>query len=400
MSTTVSIAEFLLALGGMFLIGMIADLIGRHSPIPRVTLLLVAGIAIGPYALDWIPATVIDVFPALTTIALTMVGFLLGQKLTLSELRELGRPVASLSISIVISTIGIVFAVLYLIGVPVPVALLLGGVASATAPAATIDVVQQSGIRNRFSAVLLDVVAIDDAWGLLLFSILLAIAQSITGTAGALEAMWLGVYEIFGAIAIGVTIGVPAAYLTGRIRPGQPTQAEALGIVMLTAGAAEIMGVSYILAAVALGATIANLARHHATSFDEIEGLEWPFLILFFLLAGASLPLTSVTLAGVICAAYIVARIAGRLLGAYIGSQWAGPSGEQFRPIGLAMLPQAGIAIGLALLASQRFPQFAPVILSVVLASTIVFELIGPVITNAVLKRMAIRAERRETDAS
>jgi len=383
-----AISQILITFGSLFLIGLLADLVGRHTPLPRVTLLLLTGFAIGPSVLDWLPQFTGAWFPVLTDIALAMIGFLLGQKLTGPTLRTMGRSVLAMSIGEVVLTSALVFSVLSVIGIPVEMALLLAGIAPATAPAATVGVVNEYGAKGRFTDTLLGIVAIDDAWGLLVFSVLLATAQALSGQSGAIDAMASGAWEIGGAIFLGLILGGPMAYLTGRVRLGQPTQAEALGMVLLCAGLAVWANVSYILAAIVLGAVVANLASHHERPFHAIEGIEWPFLILFFLLAGAALHVEALTQVGLLGLAYITLRVAGRVLGTRLGGWLSGTEPVTRRWIGLALLPQAGVAIGMALLASQRFPEMKDTILTIVLGSTVVFELLGPVMTRHVLIRV------------
>jgi Kef-type K+ transport system membrane component KefB len=172
------------------------------------------------------------------------------------------------------------------------------------------------------------------------------------------------------------------------VRPGEPSQAEALGLVMLCAGGAVWLDVSYILAAMVLGAVVANRASHHNRPFRAIEGIEWPFLILFFLLAGAALHLEALAQAGMLAVAYIGLRIAGRILGTRLGGRLSGADPAVRHWMGLALLPQAGVAIGMALLAGQRFPEINDIVLPVVLGSTVIFELVGPVVTRWTLARV------------
>ena len=385
---TLGVAQTLITIGGLFLLGLLADLIGRHTPLPRVTLLLLTGFIIGPSVLGWLPSFTSGWFPILTDIALAMVGFLLGQNMTRKRFHELGKAVIAMSIGEVVVTALLVFSVLFMFGVPFEIALLLAGIAPATAPAATMDVIHESQAKGRFTDTLIGIVAIDDAWGLLIFSLLLAIAKAMGDETGAAGIILSGFWEIGGAILLGIALGLPMAYLTGRINPGEPTQAEALGLVMLCAGFAVWIDVSYILASMILGAVVANLAKHHNRPFTAIEGIEWPFLILFFLLAGAALHLGALAQVGILGAAYIVLRSLGLILGARLGGWLSNTDTETNRLIGFALLPQAGVAIGMALLAAQRFPEIKDTLLSVVLGATIVFELVGPVITRWTLKKI------------
>ena len=381
-----SLAQILITFGGLFLIGLVADLLGRFTFLPRVTLLLLAGFIIGPSLLDWLPDFIQQWFPILTDIALAMIGFLLGNNMTRARLSELGRPVLAMSIGEVLMTALLVFSVLRLFNVPTEIALLLAGIAPATAPAATLDVIREYKAKGKFTNTLQGIVAIDDAWGLLVFSVLLAITEAING-GGIYQTLQSGAWEICGAVGLGVLLGLPMAFLTGHIRPGEPTQAEALGIVMLCAGLSEWLGVSYILSAITLGAVVANLAKHHERPFRAIEGFEWPFLILFFLLAGASLHIEALAQVGLLGGGYILLRALGLSLGAWLGGKAGGTEPKVSNLMGMALLPQAGVAIGMALLVSQRFPELGNIILPVILGSTVFFELVGPVATRWALSQ-------------
>jgi len=194
--------------------------------------------------------------------------------------------------------------------------------------------------------------------------------------------------DIGGAVFIGIAIGIPMAYLTGRVRAGEPTGAEALGMVFLCAGIAMWFNVSYLLASMVLGAWVVNFAKHHQRPFSSVEGLEWPFLILFFVLSGASLNLTMLFEVGLVGVAYIALRILGRCVGGMPGRFWL--RGARFGSLtGIALLPQAGVALGMALVAGDRFPEFRDVLITVVIAATVVFELFGPLLARYLLKREA-----------
>jgi Kef-type K+ transport system membrane component KefB len=375
----------LLTLGGLFVAGLLADLLSRRTPLPRVTLLLVVGFGAGPSGLDVLPDFSEVWFPVITKMALVMVGFLLGEKLTLSAFRRRGKTVLLMSLGEVVAASTIVFSVLVLLGFRLELALILAGIAPASAPAATIDVVHQLQAKGEFSQTLLGIVAIDDAWGLLIFSFLLAIAQAVSGQGGANHALMIGVREVGGALLLGTALGIPMAYLTGRLRDGEPTQAEALGLVFLCGGLAVWWNLSYILAAMVLGATVANMASHHTRPFSAIEGIEWPFMILFFILAGASLHVDELLQAGGLGGTYMLCRVLGLMTGCGLGGKISGADGTLRRLMGLAIMPQAGVALGMALIAGHHFPALKDVLLPVVIGSTVVFELIGPIVTRRVL---------------
>ncbi|MBT4512144.1 MAG: cation:proton antiporter [Chloroflexi bacterium] len=377
----------LVTIGGLLLLGLVTDVLGRYTPLPRVTFLILLGILIGPDLLDILPDISDDWFEAIADMALVMVGFLLGEKLTISSLREHGRAVLWISSAVVVTTLLVTLGGLALIGQPIVIALLLAGIATATDPAATTDVIREARAQGRFSRVLEGVVAIDDAWGLLAFSFMLTAAQVFAGDSGGAESLLTGLWEIGGAILIGVGLGVPLAYLSGRIKPGERTLSEAVGAVFLCGGIAIWLNVSFLLAAMIMGAVVANLSHRHRP-FHAIQGIEWPFMILFFLLAGASLEIDSLPEIGAIGIGFVVFRIIGRIFGGWAGARLSHADPSMSRWMGASLMPQAGVALGMALVASQRLPEIADVVLPVVIASTVLFEVIGPVMTKIALIRV------------
>jgi Kef-type K+ transport system membrane component KefB len=380
-------SQLLLTLGGILLAGLVLSTVAQRSLLPRATLLLIFGAMIGKDWLDLLPQFFVNQFDLIAEITLLMVGFLLGGKLTRSSLK--GHAGISFSISICAALLPAltVFLGMIAMGVTIEIAVLLGCFAAATAPAAILDVVQESQIKNRFSELLLLIVVLDDVWALLLFAIGMATVTSLNGIAGDAGFAGLVAWELGGALLLGVAIGLPAAYLTGRIKPGKPMLSEALGIVFLCGGMALWSGVSFLIAAIVMGAVIANLARHHDYPFHAIEGIESLFMIVFFVLAGASLELDALAAIGVIGGVYILCRALGKYLGAWTGG-YLSHSGQDNRLwMGVALLPQAGVAIGMALVASNRFPEYRQIMLPIVIASTVVFEIIGPIFTRLAIQR-------------
>lgn len=377
----------MIALGAVLLIGMAADEIGHRTRLPRVTLLMLIGFAAGKSGFDVLPDDFMEWADFLAKIALGMVAFLLGGRLTRKTLSENGPAILVVSISVVAVTTLIVSAGLFIAGVPAGIALMLGAIATATAPAATQDVVTQLKAEGPFTDRLLGIVAVDDLWGIIIFAIMMVVAGGMINGAPVEGAFLEAIREIAGAAAVGIAVGLPAAWLTGRINPGDPTQAEALGVVFLTTGIAVWLGVSFLLAGIVAGAIVANLARHHNRPFHEVEHIEWPFMVLFFVLAGASFELADLAEIGIVGGGYIVLRFVSRIAGGAIGSALAGLPAIEKRWLGLALMPQAGVAIGMALVASETLPALDGELLTIVIGTTIVFELIGPLMTQMALFR-------------
>ena len=379
-----------LILGLLFLIGFIADIVGRSTFLPRVTLLMLGGLAIGPAGFSIVPDSFVNQwFPELTNIALALIGFLLGNQLSVPALRKRGTKVIGISLCKVFGASLVVASTLLLVGVDPVIALLLAGVAPATDPAATYDLVHESGTSGEFVDTLLSIVAVDDVWGLLIFMVMLATAGIVAGDAALATGILSSLADIGSSILLGVALGAPMAYLTGRIRHGEPMLAEALGFVLLGAGIADWFDLLPILTAMVMGITVASLATHHERPFHVIAGVEWPFMVLFFVLAGASLELDKLQLAGTLTVIYIAARFVGIYLGTRLGSRVVGAHAALRRWLGIALMPHAGVAIGMALLATQRFPDTASVVLTVAVASTVILETVGPVFTRLAIRRAA-----------
>jgi Kef-type K+ transport system membrane component KefB len=380
-------AEFLFAIGAFLLLGLAADALGRRTLLPRVTLILLCGIVVGDGVLGLVPPSLGARFPVITDMALMMVGFLLGGRLHLKSLRSDGAQVMGISILAALAAVALVVVALVVVGVPVGLAILLGCVAAATAPAATLDTVLEYGTGNRFSRILAAIVAIDDAWALVLFSLGFAAVALLNGENDLAGSLAIVGHEVGVALLIGAGIGLPAAYLTGRVRAGQPMLTEALGLVLACGGLAIWLEASYLIATMTMGAVIANLARHHEYPFHEIENIEWPFMVIFFMLAGAMLEITALREVGMVAAAFVLARVLGKVLGAWVGGRLTGAGRVVERWMGLALMPQAGVAIGMALLAAVRFPEYRDTILTVVIGTTVLFELVGPLCTRIALRR-------------
>lgn len=382
-----STSQFLITLGAILLLGLVTSTLGRRTFLPRVTLLLIFGAFIGKEVLDIIPTVFSDRFDLIANVALLMVGFLLGGKLTRDQFQKSAGKILWISISAAILTTVIVSLGLFLAGVSIKIAILLGTIAAATAPAAILDIVMEANYKGPFKDLLLSVVAIDDIWALILFAFGIAIVTTLNGDHSETSPIIDATRDIGGATLLGILIGVPAAYLTGRLKKGQPMLTEALGLVFLCGGIALWLDISFLIASMVMGAVIANFAKHHEYPFHAIEGIESAFMVVFFVLAGASLEFSAIREIGLIGMVYILCRTLGKYLGARIGSQCCQTDAMTKRWMGIALLPQAGVPIGMALVAANHFPEYRQTLLTVVISSTVFFEIVGPIFTRLALQR-------------
>lgn len=370
-------------------LSLFADTLARRTRIPRISILILFGVLIAvvhQLGLGGSSDHLIDgLSEPLIQLALVMVAFLLGSELTLDRLRNTGSLIMLVSLSVIIVSAILVGAGLYLLGFPLVVALSLAAISVATDPAAVSESIRELRDKGPVARVLLGVVAIDDAWGILVFGLTMAVLGWLVSQDGA-QAVSHALWELGGAILLGLAIGLPAAWLTGRLQPGEPTLVEALAVILLLSGFSSLIGVSALLASMVAGAMTANLSRHHTRSFREIEHIEWPFLVFFFVLSGASVDLYKLDDAIALTLAYILLRLIGRVLGGGLLVFTRASKQHQLPAnLGLALTPQAGVAIGMALLVAERFPDVHDMILPVVVSSTIFFEIIGPILVRKVL---------------
>ncbi len=376
-------------MGVILSISIFADTLAKRTSVPRISILVLVGVGIAfvqQVCLGNQSGPLLDgLSEPLITLALVMVAFLLGSELKIYRLRFTGPLILIISLFVTAVSGFMVAAGLLMLKFPLAITISLAALSVATDPAAVSETIRESGDARLRAKVLLGIVAIDDAWGIVVFGFCMAVlgwVLSGNGQQALLHAFW----ELGGSIVLGVLIGLPAAWLTGRLRPGEPTQVEAIAVILLLTGLSSLLDVSSLLASMVAGTMVANLSSHHTRSFREIEHIEWPFLVFFFVLSGASIDLYKVVDAVGLTVLYIILRLAGRMFGGFLAVLFIRAKQKTLpRNIGLALTPQAGIAIGMALLAAEQFPEVRDTILPVVVFSTIIFESVGPVLVRRVL---------------
>jgi len=389
----------LITLGLLFMVGFLADTIGSKTPIPRVSILMIAGFIIGPNGFDLLPVSSRSWMPVVSDMALVMIGFLLGSSLQYKSMLRSGMLVLWITLGVVGATALIVGGGLWLAGIPLPLALIYGGIAPATAPAATVDVVHEVNAKGRFTEVLLKIIALDDALGLIIFSLMLAAAQMLASGGSSIETLMHGGRDIVLAVLVGVLLGTPMSYLTGYLKSGERTLLESLGMVCLCGGVALWLDVSFLLAAMTMGMVVVNLARRVDCSFYSIRSIEWPIVVLFFLFAGVNIELDHIFANQKLIIFYILLRFGSRFVGAIFGAKKGGENLFFGKWMSMALMPQAGIALGMALTAAHRFEEFESVV-SVIAATTVFFEVLGPICTRFALHKVGniTPGERRKID--
>lgn len=372
----------------MIFAGMFCGRMAKHLRLPNVTGYLVAGLLIGPSVFGLLSTDFLDTINIISTVALGFIAFSIGNEFKISYFKRVG--VAPIVIACMESLFAVVFVVLGLIisGQSVSFSLVLGAIAAATAPAATIMVIKQYRAKGPVTETLLSVVAIDDATALILFSLSVAIAQALTNGAASLGASLLSpLKEIGGALVVGAALGFVFLLPLRFFKKAGNRLSLIAGFIFLGLGLAEWLGLSELLLCMAMGAVVANFSADVDTIMDLCDGVTPPIFMLFFVASGADLKLSVLPTVGLIGVIYIVLRIAGKYFGAAVGGAMCKCEASVRKFLGPCLMPQAGVAIGLSLAAGQVVPEHAPQIRAVILCGTLIYELIGPAVTKFSLKK-------------
>ncbi len=380
-------AGLVLTLSVLLLVGLGTEVVGWRLRVPRVTLLILAGMIAGAPGLDVLPVETGAWYPVVSKVALVMVGFLLGRNLALPLLRARGTRLIWFSACAVLGAALLVGGLLVAAGAPLPLALVLAGVAPASAPAAIMNVVEEAGARGSYTRTMLSVVAVNNVVGLVVFDILLAGAEMIANARAPAGPLLSGAQSVGGALLAGALLALPTTLIVRHVRSGEPMQVAALGLILACGALALWLGASYLLAAITMGAVLVNVLKSDSRPFDTVEAIDWPVMVLFFVLTGASAHPEKIATIGTFGALYVVGRVLGLLGGAWLGGALGRAPDAHRRWLGPAIQPQAGVALGMALTAGAALPQWEDTIMAVVVGSTVLFELVGPVFTRLALVR-------------
>lgn len=389
-------SNMLLAFSLILILGLFSTRLMKLVNFPNVTGYLIVGLLVGPFCLGVINEGNISGLKIITNAALGFIAFSIGGEFKLSTLKRLGKNVVIITLFQAVITSGLTFLVLWAVNVPMPITLALSAIASATAPAATLMVVRQFKAKGPVTDTLLPVVALDDAIGLMIFSLCFALAKVIeTGAELTINSVLImPILEIVLSIAIGGIIGALLSLLMKVFKSRANRLIWMIAAVFLGIALCSLMGelvgieLSSLLLCMMMGSVFTNMRND---SIHILEGQErWtpPLFMLFFIISGAELDLTVLPTVGVIGIAYLAARSIGKIVGSALGSKAVKADSNITKYLGLTLLPQAGVAIGMAQMVSMSLGGIvAEKVTAVVLCATLIYELVGPLITKIALTK-------------
>ncbi|MBQ1847582.1 MAG: cation:proton antiporter [Clostridia bacterium] len=366
--------------------GLLCGRLVKLIKLPNVTGYLIAGLVLGPYVTKVIPLDVVNEFSVISDMALSFIAFTIGCGFKRSYLKKVGMTPVVIAIFESILAVFAVQGVLLAVGTDPQLAVLLGAIAAATAPAATLMVIKQYGAKGPVTDTLVSVVALDDAVALMAFSVCVAIASVIGGGKFEAKTVYMPVIEIVGALLLGSVFGFAFKLPLRFFKKAGNRQIITVGLVFGCAGLANMLGWSSLLACMACGTVLCNVSSESDGILNVADGVTPALFLLFFATSGAALNITIIPQIGLIGIIYVFARVIGKIGGAWLGAVIMKAPKTVRRFLGPALVPQAGVAIGLTLVAQTAAPAYADQIRAVILCATLIYELVGPVITKLTLQ--------------
>jgi Kef-type K+ transport system membrane component KefB len=382
----------ILSIGCILILGLFSGKWIKRIKLPTITAYIVLGIAIGPWGLNLVSGNVLGTSGLVSNIVLGFIAFSLGQNFSLTTFRIIGKSVFWISLCEACGAWILVTSVFYfLLHQPFYISLIFGAISSATAPAATMMVVREYKAKGSFTDTLLGVVALDDAWCLIIFAISLAVAKAANIHAALpvsiAPAIRNAAMHIVGAFGISALMAWILSYLSAYARNQTELLIYTLGFVFISIGLALHFGFSVLLSTMFLGAILVNINKVSFKFFDSIRTIDSPLYLVFFVLAGANLDIPILSSLGTFGLVYFIFRLLGKLSGASLGALIGGASRRVMKFIGFGLVPQAGVALGVALIVKDAFPRVGGIIFSTIVATTILYEIVGPLCTKLGLSK-------------
>lgn len=406
--------ETLLSIAIAMTAGLFVSRLAKLFKLPAVTGYLIGGILVGPYVLGllginglgFIDHHAVSSLGLISDVALGFIAFAIGNEFRLSQLKRTGKQATVIGIiQAVVATLLVDAALIgmhFILGpekLPLPVAIILGAIASATAPAATLMVVRQYKAEGKLTDLLLPIVALDDAVGLVIFAVSFGIAKAVA-SGGALDVISILVnpmLEIILSLVLGAVMGILFSLAEKFFKSNSKRLSLAVTAVILTVALAKLkfeighvhIGFSSLLVCMMLGTVFCNVCDFSEEIMTKTEKWTAPLLMLFFVLSGAELELSVFTdlIIVAIGVVYILFRSAGKILGAFWSACMVKCDANIKKYLGITLLPQAGVALGMASIVRAELGEIGVMVGNIVLFGVLIYELVGPLMTKIALTK-------------
>lgn len=403
--------QALLSLSVAIFAGLMLSRVAKLLKLPAVTAYLVAGILVGPYCLGafgvkglgFTSMADVKTYGILSDIALGFIAFAIGNEFRLSQLKKTGKQAAVIGVVQAVFTTLLVDGALIIIHLlmpdklPLEAAIVLGAIASATAPAATLMVVKQYKAKGPVTDILLPIVALDDAVGLVLFAVSFGVAKAfMSGKVDILSVIVEPILEVVLSLLLGLVMGLLFTFFERFFHSRSKRLSMSVTFVLLTVGLSmlkfEIAGIhiafSSLLVCMMLGTIFCNICDFSEELMDRVDRWTAPIFVLFFVLSGAELELSvfkdyTIVIIGLV---YILVRSIGKYTGASVSAKCVKCDRNIVKYLGITLLPQAGVALGMAI-KSEQLGEVGKIIANITLFAVLIYELIGPLLTKIALTK-------------
>jgi len=389
--------DILFFVGLLVICGFIGGRATNRLKFPAVVGYLLAGLILGPSFLNIASLDLLDNLGIFNDVTLAVVAFMIGSQMRLRTLREMGKGIITIIFSESFGAFLLVFMGVYILTHKLYLALIFGAMAPASAPAGTVVVLQEYKAKGPLTNALYAVVGLDDGLAIVIYAFAAALAKlSLTGSSGSiLQILHRPIIEILGAIMLGATLGAGFGFIMRMLYSRKEIFAFSFAAVLLCAGLANYFHVSLILANLTLGVVFVNLyLLTNRRSTESLDFISLPIYIIFFVIAGAHLQISLLPAMGVLGIIYILCRSVGLVGGAFVGATISKADTVIRKYLGLGILSQAGVAIGLAIMAAREFSvlgetgrDIALFTINTIAATTIIFEIIGPIATKFAIQK-------------
>ena len=405
--------KILFCLSLALIVGLMLSRVAKIVKLPAVTAYLVTGILIGPWCLGlfgveglgFTSKEEVESFEIISKVALGFIAFSIGNEFRLSQLKAIGKKATVIGIFQAFTATLVVDAALIALSFIIPnnkfplsAAIILGAIASATAPAATLMVVRQYKAKGPVTDTLLPVVAIDDAVGLVLFAVSFGIAKAIVlNQISILSIILEPVIEVVLSLGLGALMGFLITYFERFFHSRSKRLSVSVAFVFLTVAISMLefkigevhVAFSSLLTCMMLGTVFCNCCDFSEELMDRLDRWTAPLFLLFFVISGAELDLTLfgdvlIVLVGVV---YIVFRCIGKYYGAYASAKFVGSEPNVVKYLGITLFPQAGVALGMANIAADKLGEIGAFVASITLFSVLIYEIVGPFLTKVSLMK-------------
>lgn len=415
--------ELILKVAIVLLVGFIGGKVAKLLKLPEVSGYLVFGLLLGPSLMlifgggeGLITSKDQESLKFISEIALAFIAFSIGSEFNLKQMKKMGKKVNTITMFEVLFAVLSVFMILFFIPKPAPImdgyqpfskgniafGMILASMSAATAPAATLMVMRQYRAYGPVTKTVLPVTALDDIYGIVVFGFFISIAQMLVSTTA--MPLWLTItkpfIEVFGSLLIGGIIGFLLSKVVVKFdKVRDDMQVISIIAILLGVGVSVLLnnyfqaynlGISSLLINIMIGTMVANMVKKPSNTFDSVNDFTTPFYVIFFTLAGASFNLGIIKnsiLISVLAVAYIFARAFGKLSGAYVGARVAKADKNVRKYLGLALLPQGGVSLGLLVIVNRQMMEFYPLISTIIMLSILVYETTGPIFAKIAISK-------------